>query len=116
MTTKIPEHTYATKGSAETLARFGQRLFFDKRGAEAITADGPSGKGPYTPIDPATGKPAVDANMKPIVIPGEVGKVSCATCHGSQYLVDARPFAVSHGRNWLTHNTPTMANLGYFNR
>ena len=118
MSTKMPDNPFDTKGSDEAMARFGQRLFFDKRGAEAITADGPSGKGPYTPIDPATGKPAVDATTgKAIVIPGEVGKVSCATCHGSQYLVDARmQYSFSHGRSWLTHNTPTMANLGYFSR
>src|SRR5215471_390007 len=106
MSTKMPDNPFDTKGTDEAMARFGQRLFFDKRGAEAITADGPSGKGPYQPIDPATGKPAVDANGKAVIVPGEVQKVSCATCHGSQYLVDARlQYPVSHGRSWLTHNT-----------
>ncbi len=96
------------------MAKFGQRLFFDKRGAEAIQVDGPSGKGPYTPTDPTTGLPAVDpTTMKPIVIAGETGKVGCVTCHGTQYWTDSRPFPLSHGRNWLNHNTPTMANTGY---
>jgi len=115
MSQAMPDNPFDTKGNDDAMARFGQRLFFDKRGAEAIQVDGPSGKGPYTPIDPATGMPAIDpATMMPRVIAGEKGKVSCATCHGSGYLVDSRTkFPVSHGRNWLTHNTPTMANLGY---
>jgi cytochrome c peroxidase len=114
MSQAMPDNPFDKMGTNEAMARFGQRLFYDKRGAEAIQADGPSGKGPYTPIDPATGLPAVDpVTMLPKVIPGEKGKISCATCHGSAYLVDARPFAFSHGRTWLTHNTPTMVNTGY---
>jgi cytochrome c peroxidase len=111
----MPTNPFDAMGDDVPRSRFGQRLFFDKRGAEAITVDGPSGKGPYTPIDPATGTAVIDpVTMKPKVIAGETGKVSCATCHGSQYLVDARStYALSHGRSWLTHNTPTMANLGY---
>jgi cytochrome c peroxidase len=115
LATAMPKAPFDLMGDNDGMARFGQRLFFDKRGAEAITVDGPSGKGPYPATDPATGKPIVDpVTLMPVIIPGEKGKVSCATCHGSTYLVDARTsFPVSHGRNWLSHNTPTMANLGY---
>jgi cytochrome c peroxidase len=110
----MPSAPFDLMGDDDAMARFGQRLFFDKRGAEAIQVDGPSGKGPYPATDPTTGKPILDpVTMLPVTIPGEKGKVSCATCHGSTYLVDARPFAVSHGRSWLSHNTPSMANLGY---
>ena len=106
LATPMPANPYdKMREDEDAIARFGQRLFFDKRGAEAITIDGPSGKGPVTMTDPATGMP--------VTVPGEKGKVSCATCHGSTYLVDSRPFPISHGRNWLAHNTPTMANLGY---
>jgi len=114
MSSKMPDAPFDIMADDHAIAKFGQSLFFDKRGAEAIQVDGPSGKGPYTPTDPATGKPLLDpTTMKPIVIPGETQKVSCATCHGSQYWTDARPFPVSHGRNWLSHNTPTMVNNGY---
>lgn len=113
MSSPMPGAPFDVLADDKGMAKFGQRIFFDKRGAEAIQVDGPSGKGPYTPLDPATGKALVDSNGKAIVIPGETQKVSCATCHGSQYWVDARPYPVSHGRNWLSHNTPTMANTGY---
>jgi cytochrome c peroxidase len=115
LATKMPDNPFDKNHEDEDpIARFGQRLFFDKRGAEAITVDGPSGKAPYTLIDSTTGMPVIDpVTMMPKVVPGEKGKVSCATCHGSTYLVDPRPFPISHGRSWLAHNTPTMANLGY---
>jgi cytochrome c peroxidase len=89
-------------------------MFFDIRGSGPLVVDGPTGKGPYTPIDPATGLPAVDpVTMKPKIIPGESGKSGCVTCHGSTYMADARPYPVSFGTNWGSHNTPTMANVGY---
>ena len=109
----MPPAPYDVLADDGNIAKLGQRLFFDKRGAEAITVDGPSGKAAYQPIDPATGKPAVDANGKAIIVPGDTGKVGCVTCHSSQYWVDARPYPLSHGRNWLSHNTPTMVNTGY---
>jgi cytochrome c peroxidase len=114
MSSGMPANPFDNRGDDDAIARFGQRLFFDKRGAEAITVDGPSGKGPTPMIDPATGMAVIDplTNM-PKMNPGEKGKVSCVNCHGSTYLVDARPYPVSHGRNWSTHNTPTMANNGY---
>jgi cytochrome c peroxidase len=116
MSEKAPPNPFDAMGEDHAMAKFGQRVFFDKRGAEAITADGPSGKGPIAVIDATTGMPVIDpVTMKPKVIAGETGKVSCATCHGSTYLVDARTsYPLSHGRAFLSHNTPTMANLGYF--
>ncbi len=113
MSTKMPDNQFDVMAGNTAFAKFGQRLFFDKRGAEGITVDGPSGKAPYQPIDPATGKPAVDSTGKAIIVPGETGKVGCVTCHGSPYWVESRPFPLSHGRNWLQHNTPTMVNTGY---
>jgi len=79
---QMPTNPFDAMGDDVPRARFGQRLFFDKRGAEAITVDGPSGKGPYPLIDSATGMPVIDpvTNM-PKIVPGEKGKVSCATCH-----------------------------------
>jgi len=115
MSEKAPPNPFDAMGEDHAMAKFGQRIFFDKRGAEAITADGPSGKGPVAVIDATTGQPVIDpVTMKPKVIPGETGKVSCATCHGSTYLVDARTgYPLSHGRSFLSHNTPTMVNNGY---
>lgn len=115
MSTEMPSNPFDTRANEDAVARFGQRLFFDKRGAEAITVDGPTGKGPYPLIDSTTGLPVLDlVTMMPKIVPGEKGKVSCATCHGSQYLVEARStLVVSHGRNWSGRNTPTMSNLGY---
>ncbi len=79
MSSPMPGAPFDIMADDHDMAKFGQRLFFDKRGAEAIQVDGPSGKGPYTPIDPATGKPLVDpTTMKPIVIPGETQARSAA--------------------------------------
>jgi len=114
LSTAMPVNPFDTRGDDDAVAKLGQRLFFDKRGAEAITVDGPSGKGPTPMLDPVTGLPVIDpVTMMPKMNPGEKGKVTCVTCHGSTYLVDARPIAVSHGRSWSGHNTPTMANLAY---
>ena len=105
---------FDTRGDDDGIAKFGQRMFFDKRGSGPLSTDGPTGKGPYTPIDPATGLPAIDpVTMKPKIIPGESGKSGCVTCHGATYMADARPYPVSFGTSWGSHNTPTMANLGY---
>jgi cytochrome c peroxidase len=114
LATTMPTNPFDTRGDEDAVARFGQRMFFDKRGAGPLTVDGPTGKGPYTPIDPTTGLPAIDpVTMKPKIIAGESGKSGCVTCHGSTYLADPRPYPVSFGTNWGSHNTPTMANLGY---
>ena len=105
---------FDTRGDDDAIAKFGQRMFFDKRGSGPLSVDGPTGKGPYQAIDPVTGLPAVDpVTMKPKITPGESGKSGCVTCHGSTYMVDARPYPVSFGTSWGSHNTPTMANVGY---
>jgi cytochrome c peroxidase len=88
--TPMPRNPFNAEDQNPDIGHFGQKLFFDGAIAEAITVAGPSG------------------NV------GDVGKVSCFTCHGSTYFADARPFPQSHGRTgWLAHNTPAMVNLGY---
>ncbi|MFL5305890.1 MAG: hypothetical protein ACJ8F1_11795, partial [Polyangia bacterium] len=66
-----PPSKYNLRGDDLELAKFGQMIYFDKDVAEAITAAGPSG------------------NV------GDIRKVSCFNCHGSEYAVDARPFPIS---------------------
>jgi cytochrome c peroxidase len=88
---QLPNPSNLRNENDEALVKFGQKLFWDKDFAEAITVAGPSG------------------NV------GEAGKISCAVCHGHPYFGDARPFPQSHGRTgWLAHNTPAMINLGYY--
>jgi cytochrome c peroxidase len=85
-----PPSKYNARGDDLDLAKLGQMLYFDKDVAEAITVAGPSG------------------NV------GEVRKVSCFTCHGTEYAVDARPFPISHGRSWLNSNTGPLTNLAWY--
>jgi len=84
-----PQNPFDLRGDEVPLAQFGQKLFWDGALAEGITVAGPTG--------------AV----------GDLGKVSCATCHGSPYLAESRPISQSHGRSWLAHNTPSMVNNGW---
>src|SRR3954469_15215682 len=86
----IPANPYDDRADDDGLARLGQKLFYEKDLAEGITVSGPSG------------------NM------GDLGKVGCVTCHDNAYFSDSRPFPQSHGRSWLTHNTPAMVNLGWY--
>ena len=82
---------FDTRGDDEGIAKFGQKMFFDKRGSAPLSIDGPTGKGPYTPIDPLTGLPAIDpVTGKPKIVPGESGKSGCVTCHGATYMADVR--------------------------
>jgi cytochrome c peroxidase len=85
-----PPSKYNLRGDDLELAKFGQMIYFDKDVAEAITAAGPSG------------------NV------GDIRKVSCFNCHGSEYAVDARPFPISHGRSWLNTNTGPLTNLAWY--
>src|ERR1700759_638268 len=72
MSTPMPGNVFDVMAGDKGMAKLGQRLFFDKRGSEALTQDGPTGKGPSTPNDPVRGLPMVDpTTMKPIVIPGQ---------------------------------------------
>jgi cytochrome c peroxidase len=89
LSTDMPGNPSDSRAGDDSLARFGQKLFFQTDVAEAILVAGPTG--------------AV----------GDVGKSGCVTCHGTRYFVDSRGLPQSHARNWLAHNTPTMVNLGW---
>ena len=86
----MPRNPANLRDQDDDIARLGQKLFYEKELAEAITVAGPSG--------------AV----------GDVGKVGCVTCHDNKYFTDSRPYPLSHGRNWLGHNSPTMVNVGWY--
>jgi cytochrome c peroxidase len=86
----VPASKYNARGDDLDLAKFGQMIYFDKDVAEAITVAGPSG------------------NV------GDVRKVSCFTCHGTEYGTDSRPFPVSHGRSWINTNTGPLTNLAWY--
>jgi cytochrome c peroxidase len=86
----LPPDKYNSRGDDLDLAKFGQMIYFDKDVAEAITVAGPSG------------------NV------GDIRKVSCFTCHGGDYLTDARPFPISHGRSWINTNTGPLTNLAWY--
>lgn len=82
-----PTNRYADDDAA---ANFGQRLFFEKGFAKALTVAG-SGLG----------------NV------GETGKVSCASCHDpNNYYIDtrSRPAMTSVGVAWTARNTPSLVN------
>jgi len=48
--------------------------------------------------------------------PGEVGKVSCETCHQAPYFVDFRsmPNQMSLGNDWFPRNSTSMVNTAYY--
>jgi len=62
-----PHNPYNNRDDDDTLAKLGQMLFFEKDVAEAIKVTGPSGNA------------------------GEIRKVACVTCHGTEYFTDAHP-------------------------
>ena len=85
-----PTNKYANNRAA---AAFGQRLFFEKGYAKALTVAG-SGLG----------------NV------GEAGKVACASCHDpASYFSDSRskPAMTSLGIAWTSRNSPTLVNTAY---
>ena len=86
----MPRNPANDRDQDDAIASLGQKLFYEKELAEAITVAGPSG------------------NI------GDVGKVGCVTCHDNKYFTDSRPYPLSHGRNWLSHNSPTMVNVGWY--
>ncbi|HSS03080.1 MAG TPA: cytochrome-c peroxidase, partial [Kofleriaceae bacterium] len=85
-----PTNRYAD--TAE-VAAFGQRLFFEKSYAHALTI-----------ADPTLGTV------------GDKGKISCSTCHDpTGYFTDTRskPNATSLGVSWTARNAPTLVNIGF---
>ena len=85
-----PTNRYADDPQA---AAFGQRLFFEKGYAHALTV-----------ADPTLG--AV----------GDKGKVSCVSCHdpaGYYSDVRSRPNATSLGVSWTSRNSPTLVNAAF---
>jgi cytochrome c peroxidase len=86
-----PTNRYADD---EAAAVFGQRLFFEKSYASALSI-----------ADPALG--AV----------GERGKIACASCHDpANYYTDtrSRPNSTSLGVTWTLRNTPTLVNVAFY--
>lgn len=85
-----PTNRYADDAA---VAAFGQRLFFEKGYAKALTVAG-SGLGAV----------------------GDAGKVSCASCHDpTRFFSDtrSRPAMTSLGVAWTNRNTPTLVNGAY---
>src|SRR3954471_2696352 len=86
-----PTNRYADDPAA---AKLGQRLFFEKSYAHALTI-----------ADPALG--AI----------GDTGKISCANCHDpAAYYTDTRskPNSTSLGVSWTVRNTPTLVNSAFY--
>jgi cytochrome c peroxidase len=85
-----PTNAYADDPAA---AKLGQRFFFDKSIAAAIT---------YVPND--------------LGALGDTGKVSCASCHVAPWGTDTRsyPNNLSLGVTWSTRNSPPIANVGFY--
>jgi cytochrome c peroxidase len=77
---------------AEAAAKLGQMLFFDPDFSGAVKVDGPTG------------------------VKGEVGKVSCVTCHDpNRFFIDSRTAeGLSHGVAYTARSSPTMVNLGWY--
>jgi cytochrome c peroxidase len=87
----VPTNRYADSAAAAT---FGQRLFFERSYAHALTI-----------ADPTLG--AV----------GQTGKVACVSCHDpNNYFTDtrSRPNSVSLGIQWTQRNTPTLVNAAFY--
>jgi cytochrome c peroxidase len=75
-------------------AAFGQRLFFERGFAKALTI-----------ADPSLG------NV------GETGKIACVSCHDPlNYYTDtrSRPSGTSLGVTWTLRNAPTLVNASYY--
>jgi cytochrome c peroxidase len=88
----VPADTTNRVADNPAAAALGQKLFFD-----------PAFSGPL--------KVASDLGAV-----GEAGKVSCASCHSSSYLDDARsvPETVSLGTDFHTRNSPTLVNASFY--
>ena len=86
-----PDPTNAFADDPEA-AELGQMLFFDKK---------------------FSGKLTVASDLGAV---GDEGKVSCATCHASEYLDDdhSNPQTVSIGTGVHTRNSPTLINASFY--
>jgi cytochrome c peroxidase len=92
---KDTTNVYADNASAAT---FGQRLFFEKSYAAALTIGD----------DGTNGSPGAV---------GEKGKVACASCHDSNaWFIDTRtvPNNVSLGVAYTPRNAPSLVNAAYY--
>jgi len=80
-----------SRADDESVARLGQKIFFETEHAEALTADSALG------------------------VKGDVGKIGCVTCHDpKKYFVEPRAIPPSLGRAGPgRRNTPTAVNVGY---
>jgi len=90
-----PTNRYADDAAA---AAFGQRLWFEKRYAGAITVAG-------TPENGGLGAA------------GETGKISCADCHDPRHwFIDTRsiPNDLSLGSSRTKRNSPSLVNAVYY--
>jgi cytochrome c peroxidase len=85
-----PTNRYADNPA---VAAFGQRLFFEKSYAHALTI--------------------ADSGLGNV---GDKGKVNCASCHDpTGYYSDtrSRPNATSLGVSWTARNSPTLVNIAF---
>jgi len=97
----LPEHPppnttnmYADNPAAAAL---GQKLFYDARfSGPILNQDSLAHNG--------------------VGAPGDVGKVSCQTCHQAPWFVDFRsmPNQMSLGNDWFPRNSTTMVNTAYY--
>jgi cytochrome c peroxidase len=100
LATPIPRNPYNKRDMDMNVIKFGQKLFYDVEYSEAITVDGnPAGK------------------------KGDVGKVSCASCHDPKgYFVDNRVDPTTNARFATSpalgvpgrRQTPGMLNEAYY--
>lgn len=88
----VPADTTNRVADNPAAATLGQKLFFD-------------------PVFSGALKVASDLGAV-----GESGKVSCASCHSSNYLDDVRsvPETVSLGTDFHTRNSPTLVNASFY--
>jgi cytochrome c peroxidase len=88
----VPADTTNRVANNAAAAALGQKLFFDQNFSGALVVDSDLGTA------------------------GQVGKVSCASCHSSEYLDDSRsmPDNVSKGTNVHTRNSPPLVNASFY--
>jgi cytochrome c peroxidase len=90
----VPPDSSNRYADNQAVAVFGQRLFFEKSYAHALTI-----------ADPVLGKV------------GDAGKIACASCHDvTNFYTDTRshPNSTSLGVTWTTRNAPTLVNVAFY--